>query len=465
MTTPCDILVENGLIITVDEGRRVWADGAIAIKDGVIAAIGRSTEVAPQWLPATRIDARGGVVHPGFIDGHYHAGLHLIRGALPDDPAAPSASLPGKPGPFARWMNALTEDDERAATRLMACELAMNGFTGFVEAATAFYPDVVADAATEVGIRSSVTDGMLWDLEGGEPMAAQVPRAPCNARRAMAGLGGQLWRNEVGGLSRGHVALYGMGSASDALMAEAKRVADAAGSVVHQHQSFTPEDAAADAARFGQPALLHFVERGLIGPSSVFTHMNALSEAEADAVVASGMALVWHPGNTVYYGIAPGSRSRFPAMARAGTAVAFGTDVAKAWTFGDLGSIGYLLAREWGDYVAPEAILEMFTRGGARAMGMADRLGQLAVGLPADIVIRRADAPETQPGFDPVRHLVLIRRGRGVDTVICAGRVIVAGGRPAMVDLDEVAAEARASAHRVAAVADVAPAPRWQASA
>ena len=181
--------------------------------------------------------------------------------------------------------------------------------------------------------------------------------------------------------------------------------------------------------------------------------------------MASGMALVWHPGNTVYYGIAPGSRSRFPAMARAGTAVAFGTDVAKAWTFGDLGSIGYLLAREWGDYVAPEAILEMFTRGGARAMGMADRLGQLAVGLPADIVIRRADAPETQPGFDPVRHLVLIRRGRGVDTVICAGRVIVAGGRPAMVDLDEVAAEARASAHRVAAVADVAPAPRWQARA
>ena len=460
MTEPCDILIEHGLIVTVDAERRVWADGAIAVKGGVIAGIGRSAEVAPHWTPATRIDAQGGVVHPGFIDGHYHAGLHLIRGALPDDPNAPSASLPGKPGPFARWLNALTEADERAGSRLMAVEMAMNGFTGFVEAATAFYPDVVADAATEVGIRSSVTDCMIWDQTGGEPMATQVPRAPCDAARVKE-LGGQLWRNAKGGLSRGHVAVYGMGSASDALMAEAKRVADAAGSVVHQHQSFMPEDAAADAARFGKPALVHFAEAGLIGPSSVFTHMNALSEAEAEAVVASGMALVWHPGNAVYYGIAPNARSRFPGIARAGTAVAFGTDVAKAWSFGDLGIIGYLMAREWGDYVPAETILEMFTLGGARAMG-SDQLGRLAVGRPADIVIRRADLPEVQPGFDPVRHLVLIQRSKGVDTVICDGRVIVAGGRPVGVDLDEVIAEARVSALRTAQVADVVPAPRWR---
>lgn len=461
MTAPCDILIENALIVTVDADRRVWSDGAIAVRNGMIVAIGRTADVAPNWTPAKRIDAAGGMVHPGFIDGHYHAGLHLIRGALSDDPNVPAVALPGKPGPFGRWLNALTEVDERAATRLLACELAMNGFTGFVEAATAFFPDVVAAAASEVGIRSSVTDCMLWDQPGGEPMAMQVPRAPCDADRAMAGLGGQLWRNEKDGLSRGHVALYGMGSASDGLMAEAKRVADAAGTVVHQHQSFMAEDAGMDVARFGKPALVHFAEHGLIGPSSVFTHMNALTPAEAEAVVASGMALVWHPGNTVYYGIAPASPNRFPAMARAGTAVAFGTDVAKVWSFGDLGIIGYLLAREWGDYVPAETILEMFTLGGARAMG-SDRLGRLAVGLPADIVIRRADLPETQPGFDPVRHLMLIQRSKGVDTVICDGRVIVAGGRPVEVDLVEVIAEARASALRTAQVADLAPAPRWQ---
>ena len=158
MTAPCDILIENALIVTVDADRLVWSDGAIAVRNGMIVAIGRTADVTPNWTPAKRIDAAGGMVHPGFIDGHYHAGLHLIRGALSDDPNVPAVALPGKPGPFGRWLNALTEVDERAATRLLACELAMNGFTGFVEAATAFFPDVVADAASEVGIRSSVTE-------------------------------------------------------------------------------------------------------------------------------------------------------------------------------------------------------------------------------------------------------------------------------------------------------------------
>jgi cytosine/adenosine deaminase-related metal-dependent hydrolase len=152
------------------------------------------------------------------------------------------------------------------------------------------------------------------------------------------------------------------------------------------------------------------------------------------------------------------------AVAEVAVAVAFGADVAKAWTFGDLGSIGYLLAREWGGYVPPETILTMLTRGGARAMGMGDRPGQIATGLPAGIVMRRADEPQAAPGIDPVRHLVLVMRGRGVDTVLCGGQVIVEGGKPVTVDLAEVIAGARASARRVALAADVLPAPRWQVS-
>lgn len=459
---PCDLLVTGGLVVTVDAARRVISDGAIAVRGGQIVAIGTTAELSPRWSATRRIDAEGGVVHPGYVDGHFHAGLHLIRGALPDDPKTPAD--PTRPGPFARWLNALTEADEAASTRLAACEMAMNGFTGFVEAATAFFPDVVSDAAAGVGIRSSVTDCMLWDLPDGEPLATLIPRAPCDAARAMAGLGGQLWRNAQSVLGRGHVGIYGSGSASDALMAEAKRLADASGSVMHQHQSFTPGEARIDHDRYGKPALVHFAEAGLIGPSSVFTHMNALTEAETEAVVASGMAVVWHPGNTVYYGLTPHSPNRFPALCRAGTDIAFGTDVAKVWSFGDLGFIGYLLSREWGDYVPPESILEMFTRGGARAMGMADRIGCLEVGRAADFVIRSANSPEVAPGFDPVRHLVLIQRTKGVRTVVCDGAVIVEEGRPTQVDLAEVLAEARASARRTAERADLSPAPLWAAS-
>src|SRR5690606_30560613 len=109
-----------------------------------------------------------------------------------------------------------------------------------------------------VGIRCSVTDCMLWDIIGGEPMAAEITRAPCDGIRARRELGGQLKRNrDKDGLVRGHVALYGSGSASDELMREAKTLADREGAVYHQHQSLMSDDAGFDSQRFGKPAMVH----------------------------------------------------------------------------------------------------------------------------------------------------------------------------------------------------------------
>ena len=123
-----------------------------------------------------------------------------------------------------------------------------------------------------------------------------------------------------------------------------------------------------------------------------------------------------------------------PAQAAARPS-AFGTDIAKAWPFGDLGFIAYLVSREWGEYLTSEAILEMFTLGGARAMGMEKQVGSIEVGKRADIVIRRVDFPDAQPNVDVVRQLMLVSRTKAVDTVVCNGETIVRHGR--LVRLDE----------------------------
>ncbi|MGE4245478.1 MAG: amidohydrolase family protein [Parvibaculaceae bacterium] len=458
----CDLLIVNGYVLTMDTRRTVYRDGAIAIAGKRIAAVGPAREIEAHWRAARRIDARGAVVHPGFIDGHYHAGLHLSRGSITDDPNPPKEDGGAGPGVFTRWINALTDEDEYASALMASTELVKNGFTGFVDAATSFEPDAVAEAATAVGIRCSVSDCMLWDIVGGEPMAADIPRAPCDARRARDGLGGQLHRNrEEDALVRGHVAIYGVGSATVELMREAKRLADANGVAVHQHQSFMGDDAGYDRKRFEKPALVYFAENDLIGPSSVFTHMNMLDEAEADAVVASGMALVWHPGNVMYYGIAGQTPNRFPALHRRGTPIAFGTDVAKAWAFGELGFIAYLLSRAGGEYLPSESLLEMFTLGGARAMSLEARIGSIEAGKYADIVIRSSDLPDAQPNVAPVKQLMLVSRTKGVDTVICNGEVVVRGGGLTRLDEGEVYAIARRSAEETAKRAGVKPRFKW----
>ncbi|MEJ8570571.1 amidohydrolase family protein [Microbaculum marinum] len=458
---PCDLLIVNGCVLTMDGDRTIYRDGAIAIRGRDIVAVGPRREIEAAWTAERRLDARGGTVHPGFIDGHYHAGLHLCRGSITDDPNPPKELTAGG-NLFARWINALTDEDEYASALMASSELVLNGYTGFVDAATSFSPDAIVAGAEAVGIRSSVSDCMLWDLVGGEPMAAEVPRAPCDGERCRREMGGQLHRNaDPDALARGHVALYGAGSATEELMREAKTLADREGVVFHQHQSIVPEDAAYDRERFGGPPLVRMLERGLIGENSVFTHMNILDPAEVDAVAESGMALVWHPGNLMYYSISQSAKSAFPTLYRRGTSVAFGTDIAKAWAFGDLGFIAYLVSREWNDYLPSEAILEMFTLGGAQAIGMADRLGAIAPGRRADIVIRTSELPDAQPNMDVVRQLMQISRTKGVHTVLCNGEVVVRGGRLVRTDESEIYAIARRSAERMAERAGTMPIVRW----
>jgi cytosine/adenosine deaminase-related metal-dependent hydrolase len=458
----CDLLVRHGHILTMDSKRTVYPDGAIAVRGTRIVAVGPTAALAGRLKPRRVIDAGGAAVHPGFIDGHYHAGLHLSRGSITDNPNPPKEEGGGGPGAFTRWINALTDEDEYASALMASVEMVRNGFTGYVEAATAFAPEMIVEAAEAVGIRVSVTDCMLWDVLGGEPMAAEIPRAPCDARRARRLLGEQLKRRRnADGLVRAHVALYGIGSGSEELIQEAKRLADENRVVFHQHQNFMPSDAAYDRQRFGRPALVHLAEKDILGPNVVFTHMNALEDAEVDAVAESGMALVWHPGNFMYYAIAQQVRSRFPELHRRGSSITFGTDVAKVWAFGDLGFVGYLVSREWGEFVSSEALLEMFTLGGARALGMADEVGSLEAGKRADLVIRSNDLPDAQPNLNIVKQLMLVSRTKSVDTVICNGDVVVRHGLLTKLDERAVYALARESALRMGERAGIKPSSPW----
>jgi cytosine/adenosine deaminase-related metal-dependent hydrolase len=148
-------------------------------------------------------------------------------------------------------------------------------------------------------------------------------------------------------------------------------------------------------------------------------------------------------------------------MHRRGTDIAFGTDVAKAWAFGELGFIAYLVSREWGDYLPSESLLEMFTLGGARALGMAGEVGSLEAGKRADIVIRSTDLPDAQPNVAPVKQLMLVSRTKGVDTVLCNGEVLVRHGNLTRLDENEVYALGRASAKRMAERAGVKVKSKW----
>lgn len=448
----CDLIVENGYLATMDPARSEIASGAIAVKDGQIADIGSTSDVLGRWHAARKIDAQGALVHPGFVEAHYHTGLHLTRGVLSDAPhSAKSDGESDGPNIFISWINSLRDEDEYAGALTSAAEMLRNGYTAFVEAATAFEPDAVAEAAEAIGIRCSVSDPFLWDTDG-DPMAAFIERAPCERARAERLLGEQVKRrSNSDGLVRAHVALYGLGSATEELMIEAKRLADDTGAVYHQHQNFMDADRTVDRDRFGAPPLVHLNEKGILGPNVAFTHMNVLDEAEAESVRESGLVVVWHPGNYMYYAIGTPEDNRMPALLKAGVPMGFGTDAAKAWVIGELGFIAYLISRYGGHYLSVREILEVLTLGGAKAFGAADRIGSLETGKKADLVIRSNELPDAQPNVDPVYQMMLLSKTKSVDTVIVDGEIVLRGGRLTRLDEATVYAEGAASVKRMMA--------------
>ncbi len=454
----CDVLITNGYVITMDEARSVHQSGAVAVTGARIAAVGAERDLAARYRPKRVIDALGGPVHPGMIDAHLHSSIHLSRTAFTDDPRVNSFEL------FAGWINGLQDEDEFANALTACTEMIRNGFTCAMEPGTVFEPDVLAAAAEAVGVRVTLSDPYLWDtLEGGNPLAAHVKRAPPDGKRAQDLLGRQLVRNrDKDGLVHAHVCIYGSGSATQELELAAKRMADANGVILNQHQNFTPQQVAKDDRRFGgAPVLTRFAELGLLGRNVTFTHMNVIRDEEVEAVASSGMSIAWQPGNYQYYGIAQTQPSRMAGFLDRGVNVTLGVDAAKIWTFGDMARVAYLVARQSGGYISCERLLHMQTAGAARALGLEREIGSLEPGKRADIVIRSPDLVEALPAFNPVVQLMMLSQSRSVDTVLCNGEVVFRKGRLTRVDESWVHATARASIKRMAERLDLSVGARW----
>ncbi|WP_283179586.1 amidohydrolase family protein [Gemmobacter sp. 24YEA27] len=458
---PVDSLIRNGFVIIMDAGRRCLPNGAIAISGGRIVDVGPEAELLTRYRADKVIDARGGTVHPGFIDTHVHF-MNTARGALPD-----TLETGTMMNVLRRWWDLSDLADERAATMLNCLEMLSNGTTCFLEAGTLKYADAAAEAAAELGIRGFIGDPFLWDLPISDGVY-DMSRAARDLDRSLDLLGGQLKRNTAvkEPLIRGCVVVFGLGSASDELLQAAKSVADANGVILTMHQSFDHHDAGADAARLGKRAICHYADHGLLGENMTFSHMNDLDPDEAKLAAEAGVTAVWCPVTSMNLGAQAAKHARHLEMRRHGANVSLASDGVASGCRYDVGFQGLVAllgtrAKGDGQQMTAMDVLELATIGGAKAVGMAADLGSLEPGKYADIVIRSTDLPEAHPWSDPVQSLVYNCGSKSVDRVIVNGVLVWADGHPQLVDAAKAYDEARHSHLRMLERLDMKP--RWQA--
>jgi 5-methylthioadenosine/S-adenosylhomocysteine deaminase len=461
MTEPqiCDLLIGDALVVTMDAARTIWRSGGVAVTSNSIVAVGPWAEMQTAWRGRRTIDARGAAVHPGFVDAHYHIPNHLTRGVFPE--AAKSSDYYVS---YALWYDRMDDAIEHSAGLCAGLEMLRSGVTCYMEPGTVFATDAVAASAEAVGIRATLSEPFLWDA-GYNDTLSRMRRIEANTDRCMGELGRELWRNrDPAALVRGHVGLFGSGSASDTLTKAATAMAAQHGAAFTQHQNTRVSEVAAQEATVGgRHPLLHLADLGVLAPHCAYTHMNLIRDDEAEVVRRSGMSVIWCSVNSMNWGFgATGMTRPQPGFHRAGVTVALGSDTPK---FGhDTTPLAaYLLGRDQGGSapLGVEDVLEMATLGGARAVGMATTIGSLEPGKRADIVIRTTDVAETQPGWSPLQNLLLAARSRSIDTVIVDGRIVMRAGRSTLVDEETIYATARRQVAQLAASVGLQPESVW----
>lgn len=462
----CALLVRNGYVITMDDDATIYEHGAVAVgENGRILEVGDDAAISARYDAGREIDAQGAPVHPGFVECHLHASYHLFRGVLPDQ-LVESESFDTFEGHFYNTVN----DEEEYLSVLLACmELVRNGSTCFMEAGTILTPEMAARAAREVGVRAILGDAFIWDQPQGfaqgktdavedgcltcatqAKLHTELRRAPKTRAEALASLGTELQRNsDPDALVTGHVAVLGLGTASEELMMEAKACADAASVTLNIHQSYSPADTEADRKRFGKDPLVHLFETGFLDRNVTFGHANHLTDAECEALLDRGTSIAWAPAASMMWGHGSSLHGRHAELWRRGANIALGSDSPNWSNDFDLwrqANLAVMAARDVHmdrTFLIAEDGLYMATRGGARAVGLEKQVGSLEAGKRADIVIHTLDRPEMVPSTNMIRNLFYASRSKSVHTVIIDGRVILEEGRFTKLDERAIYAEVR----------------------
>lgn len=439
----CDLLVENGLVITVDDERRVIERGAVAIDDGRIVAVGTTEEVRELVMPARIVDAAGKVVTPGLVNAHLHTTQALYRGYVPDDVSDTYEYIFGWVAPY---YVALTPEEERLAVALSCADSLRHGVTTVAEAGTMRHPLTSTEAIAESGIRG-VVGRWAWDLEEDPPELRMSEREALDAVEEVL----DAFRGGARERVRAFASVLGQATCSEALLTGTKALAERYGAVMQLHQSLDAEEVARYQRQggFDGDPMTRFAQLGLLSPDLRMIHVLDIDAEGVELVAQSGASIVRCLGGHAGRGVAE--------MRARGIPVSFGTDTVNLSNSCDMLRAIHLslaLAREWPEQfgsLTAEAALEMLTRDGARSVGAGDVLGSLSVGMEADLVIFDAGRPEWRPLLDPVGNLILSADGGSAETVIVGGELLVDGGRLTRVDERALYAEAQAAAERIVA--------------
>ncbi len=392
-----DLLILNAL----HKGRRV----DVAVAGTRFAAVEPAGTLA-RAEARKRLDATRFLLRPPFYNTHTHHAMTLLRGTG-DDRA------------LMDWLTReiwprearLTPEAVYAGTRLAILESLRSGCVAFND--MYFHQPAAIRAATEMGVRARIgltVMDQVSDHAENEATLALRDALPPTVNLALAPHAPYTTTPET--------------------LRRVACEAEALGLPLHTHAAETTAEVAYVRERFGFESPIAYLDAcGILRPGAILAHCCHVDEADLALIAKRGCVVAHCPQSNqkLASGVFPWVRA-----AKAGVRVTVGTDGAASNN--GLSMLAEAKAAALSAKLgagAPEAFRladldRAVTEEAAAALGFPEA-GRIAPGAEADLLLADLETPFFAAGGDPDADFLYAADTSCVDTVLCAGRVLMRG--------------------------------------
>lgn len=437
----CNTILKNALILTMDKSYTQYQQGAVAINDGAIVAIGPEDTILKSWNRKDIIDCQGKVVMPGLINTHTHVPMTLLRGLAND--LRLDVWLMGYMMPVEREF--VSPEFVRLGTQMGCAEMIRSGVTTFND--MYYFEDEVATATAEIGMRAVVGQTVM---KFSAPDAASYDDSLALSIELI-----KKWKDHH--LIVPAIAPHAVYTCPAEVLEAVVEIAKQYDATVHFHVSETADEVVNMRKQSGMPVVPYIKKLGMLDTKLIAAHCVHVDDGEIRTMRRAGTGIAHNPSSNLKLasGFAPTAR-----MMEMGAKVGIGTDGAASNNDLDMFEemrLASLIAKPVaGDPTVLPArqVLEMATRIGAEVLHLDNITGSLEVGKRADIIVLDIFPIHNQPHFkrdseNIYAQIVYASKASDVTDVMVDGQWLMRNKTLLTIDEDALIRQAKPVAEQI----------------
>ncbi len=418
--------IYNGILLTMNDKFDLYKRGVVIVDGDKIVDVGDEHIIEKydkNGCIDEKIDARGGIITSGFINGHTHVSMSVFRTLGEDMPNRLHKYL------FPLEDNLVDEKLVEVGARLSIAEMIMGGVTTFAD--MYYYADEVARVAYKMGMRAIVGETVL------ERIAPDTDK-PYGGIEIAKRLIDDWSGNDLITPAIAPHATYTNDTEHLKLIDEIYKKSNIP---IMMHIAEMTFETDKYKNEYGMSPVQYLESIGFLSDRLIGVHLIYVSDIDIDILSKYKVGVIHNVAGNAKSGR---SVSPVPNMLKKGVAVGLGTDGPMSGNSMDIiglldqyTKIQKLNARDNSICSAKEA-MHLGTLGGARAIHMEKDIGSIEIGKKADIIVIGVGNPNMQPIYDEYSAIVYGACPHDVTHSMINGKLLMSNRKLIYEDLDEI---------------------------